>query len=150
MPALEYAGTRLIEYPEISRSSMLVVLNMDETDQSYTIHPIHLDQSACLVSSPVKEEAEIVLLHLQGISEALQKPYKTYRKFYNANKQRKLLPTQVRNRHFNRFRLWLYYGTDRMVRNIEMKLPSVLNRLGLLSFVKRRMSSLLQYLHSNR
>jgi hypothetical protein len=150
MPALEYAGTRLIEYPEISRSSMLVVLNLDEPDPSYTIHPIRLDQSSCLISDPVKAEAEKVHLHLQSISEALQKPYSSYRKFYNANKQRKLLPTQVRNRHLNRFRLWLFYGTDRILRYSERKLAALLNCLGLLGFVKRRISNLLQYLHSNR
>ena len=150
MPALDYAGTRLIEYPEISRNSMIVIAKLDDADRGYTIHPIHVDQSGCLVSDPVKEEAERILLHLQGISEALKKDYSSYRKFYNSNKERKLLPTQVRNRHFNRFRLGLYYGTDRMVRYTEMKLASVLKRLGLLSFVKRRMNSLLQYLHSNR
>ena len=109
-----------------------------------------LREKAIEAYDAVKAEAEKVHLHLQSISEALQKPYSSYRKFYNANKQRKLLPTQVRNRHLNRFRLWLFYGTDRILRYSERKLAALLNCLGLLGFVKRRISNLLQYLHSNR
>jgi poly-gamma-glutamate capsule biosynthesis protein CapA/YwtB (metallophosphatase superfamily) len=150
MPALDYAGTRLIQYPEISRKSMIVVLNLDEADPGYTLHPIYVDESGCLVSDAEKEDAEKIHVHLKNISEALQKPYSSYRKFYKSNKQRKLLPTQVRNRHLNRLRLGTYYRVDQMLRYSERKLAALLNRVGLLSFVKRRMSSLLQYLHSNR
>jgi len=39
---------------------------------------------------------------------------------------------------------------DRMIRFTEMKLAALLKSLGLLNFVKRRMNTLLQYLHSNR
>jgi poly-gamma-glutamate capsule biosynthesis protein CapA/YwtB (metallophosphatase superfamily) len=150
MPALDYAGTTLIEYPEISRDSMIVVLNLDEANPGYNIHPIHVDRSGCQISDPPKEGAKRVHSHLQIISEALQKDYASYRKFYKANKQRKLLPTQVRNQRINRLRLWLYYRADRLVRYSEKNIASLLNRAGLLSFVKRRMTRLLDYIHSNR
>jgi len=150
MPALEYAGASLIEYPEISRDSMILVLDLDEADPGYNIHPIRVDQSGCLISDPPMEEALRVQSHLQTISEALQKDYASYRKFYKAHKQRKLLPTQVRNQHLNRLRLWFYYRADRLIRYSEKNIASLLNRAGLLNFVKRRMSSLLDYLHSNR
>jgi len=150
MPALEYAGTRLIVYPEISRNSMIVVVSLERAGQNHTIHPIRVDQSGCQISEPTREEAKKIHQHLEAISEALPKDYSSYRKFYNSHKQRKLLPTQVRNRHLNRFRLWLYYGSDSFVRFSERKLAGLLTRLGILGFVKRRMSALLNYLHSNR
>jgi len=150
MPALEYAGARLIEYPEISRDSMIAVINLDKTAQVYNIHPIHVDISGCLVTSPDRDENERIRTRLQIISEALAKDYSSYRKFYKAHKQRKLLPTQVKNPYINQLRLWFFYRTDRMVRYSEKTLARLLERMGLLTFVKRRISGLLDYLHSNR
>lgn len=150
MPALEYAGASLIEYPEISRDSMIVVVNLDPPGQDYNIHPVQLDKSACLVRDPDRKENERILSRLHLISEALSKDYKSYRRFYKSHKQRKLLPTQVRNPCINQLRLWIFYRTDRLVRYSERNIASLLDRLGLLSFVKRRISGLLDYLHSNR
>ena len=150
MPALPYAGTTLMEYPPLSRQAMIMIAQLDGTTPDYTIHPIQVDHSGCLISDPAKGEANKIRSHLHSISEPLQEDYKVYRKFYNANKQRRLLPTQVRNRQLNRIRLWLYYGMDRCIRYTERILASLLARMGLLNYVKRRFTRLLDYIQSNR
>lgn len=150
MPAMEYAGTRLIKYPGVSRDSMIVELTLHKDDMEYTVHPIQLDENGCLVTVPTEGEADRIRKQLQLISGALQMDYAQYRKFYKKHKQRKLLPTQVRNPYLNRLRLWFFYKADGLVRYSEIKLARILKHMGLLNYMKRRMSRILDYLHTNR
>jgi len=150
MPALDYSGTTLIEYPEISRESLIITVALDGTPPPYDIHPIILDRSGTVVSSPDKEKRAQILSRVHRLSEPLALGYNHYRQFYKQNKTRKLMPTQVKNRHLNRFRLFSYFSFIRMLQFVEGNLARFLRKIGLLDRVKRWFSGILDYIHANR
>ena len=150
MPALDYSGTTLVEYPEISRESMIVTITLEGKKPHYDIHPITLDRSGSVVSCPDKEKKKQILSRIDTISEPLALGYKNYLHFYKQNKKRKLMPTQVKNRYLNRFRLFSYFSFIRMLQFVEGNLARFLSKIGLLGPVKRWFSGILDYIHSNR
>ena len=150
MPALEYSGTTLVEYPEMSRESMMVTIDLGGTTPQYDLHPITLDRSGSVVSVPDQEKRKQILSRIQTLSEPLALDYKNYRRFYRQNRKRKLMPTQVKNRFLNRVRLFSYFGFLRMLHFAERNLARFLSKIGWLDRVKRWFSGILDYIHSNR
>jgi len=150
MPALEYSGTTLVEYPEMSRESMIITVDLEATKPQYDIHPITLDRSGSVVSMPDQEKRRQILSRIQTLSEPLAPGYKNYRHFYKQHRKRKLMPIQVKNPYLNRLRLFAYFSFIGMLQFAEGKLARFLSKIGWLDRVKRGFSGILDYIHSNR
>jgi len=150
IPALEFAGVTLMEFPDIYRDSVIIIIELDKKKPGYSVYPIVQDRSGCIVSHPGMERSQQIKSHLHTISEPLALAYREYRQFYKKNRQRKMLPMQVRNRSLNLVLVTLYYSVNRLLMFVEIKLAAALEKMGILSVVKRRMSRILDYIHSNR
>jgi len=148
MPNVKYGEMTLTPYPKKCYKAFFTILNLSDNNIDYQIYPITMNADCTNIKLAESTEKENIINLISKISEPLNLSYSKYIKFYNKNKNRKLLFTLTKSEFINLIITFVAVFIKKTIEFLQKLIFKLLKILKLDNFIKQRFTKILSKINS--